>query len=153
LLLQYTGPTGILRVSHRELDQKKSTPEIPHLTHAREQKVKPGTIVPVDIGIWPIGIHFEKGESLMLRVQGFMDQCSEFPRLIEYSPQNLNVGKHFIHFGGGCDSYLRVPVVDIAANAYVLGLQEVILKPSQVTQHHVLNVAMSFSTFNRGLVT
>jgi predicted acyl esterase len=101
----------VLRVSHREQDSEKSTEAIPWHPHTREEKVPPGTIVPVEIGIWPIGIQFEQGEGLILRVQGFLDQCVEFPQHIDGTPKNLNKGKHIIHVGGKHDSVLNIPVV------------------------------------------
>lgn len=73
----------------------------------------PGTIVPVEIGIWPMGIRFGRGEGLLLRVQGFLDQCVECPKHIDGSPKNLNKGKHVIHVGGDYDSVLRIPVVPL----------------------------------------
>jgi predicted acyl esterase len=66
------GPValGWLRASHRELDEERSTPYQPVHKQARELKLQPGEIVPVDIEIWPTSILFEKGERLRLSVQG-----------------------------------------------------------------------------------
>jgi predicted acyl esterase len=50
------GATGRLRVSHRELDVEKSTPHQPAYPHAREQKLKAGEIVPMEIEPWPHGM-------------------------------------------------------------------------------------------------
>ena len=50
----WQGPYGKLRVSHRALDEAKSTPAQPVLSHLREDKVRPGVPVPVDIEIWPV---------------------------------------------------------------------------------------------------
>jgi predicted acyl esterase len=86
---------------------------IPWHPHTKEEKVSPGTIVPVEIGIWPTGIRFEEGEQLLLRVQGFLDQCVEFPQHIDARPNNINRGKHIIHLGGGYDSVLTIPVVPV----------------------------------------
>jgi uncharacterized protein len=101
----------VLRVSHREQGPRLSTEIIPFHTHKKEEKVAPGTIVPVEIGIWPMGIHFEKDEGLVLRIQGALDQCNEFPEHILGRPQNLNKGRHTVHVGGKYDSYLVIPVV------------------------------------------
>ena len=66
------GPValGWLRASHRELDPAKSTDWQPVHPHTREQKLKPGEIVPLDIEIWPSGTRFAAGEKLRLIVQG-----------------------------------------------------------------------------------
>src|SRR5439155_7302007 len=58
------GPValGWLRVSHRELDAERSTPEQPRLLHQREQRLRPGEVVPVEIEIWPSGTLFHQGE-------------------------------------------------------------------------------------------
>jgi uncharacterized protein len=102
---------GWLRASHREVDQAKSTPYQPVHTHARELKLKPGEIVPVDIEIWPTSILFDKGERLRLTVQG-----SD----IYYYPseghtcghtETVNRGDHVIHTGGRYDSHLLAAVV------------------------------------------
>lgn len=60
-----------------------------------------------------MGIHFEAGESIMLRVQGFADQSTDFPNHINMKLDNLNKGRHTIHFGGEYDSKVLVPIVDI----------------------------------------
>ena len=66
------GPValGWLRVSHRELDEEKSTPYQPFHKHQREIKLKAGEIVPVEIEIWPSSTLFERGEKLRVVVQG-----------------------------------------------------------------------------------
>ncbi|KAH8588859.1 X-Pro dipeptidyl-peptidase C-terminal non-catalytic domain-containing protein [Bisporella sp. PMI_857] len=108
------GPTGILRASHRAQDPKLSTNIIPYHFHDQEEKIAPGTVVPLDIGLWPMGIHFKKGESVLLRVQGFIDQSNDFPQQIDAKLENLNRGKHTIHFGGEYDSHILLPFVDLA---------------------------------------
>ena len=65
------GAQGMLRVSHRELDEEKSTPYKPYLSHRQEQLLHDGEIVPVDIEIWPMGMIWHKGQQLRLTIQGF----------------------------------------------------------------------------------
>lgn len=60
--------TGLLRVSQRALDPKKSTASEPYLLHTKEEKLSPGQIVPAEIGIWPMGMRFKKGERLRVIV-------------------------------------------------------------------------------------
>lgn len=62
---------GFIRVSLRELDEVRSTEEYPYQTMAREQKLKNGEIVPVDIQIWPMGLLFSKGEYLRVTVSAY----------------------------------------------------------------------------------
>jgi len=59
---------GLLRVSHRELDAARSTDFEPYLLHKREQLLKPGEIVPIDVAIWPMGLRFRPGETLVLSI-------------------------------------------------------------------------------------
>lgn len=51
---------------------------IPYHPHDREEKVPKGEIVKLEIALWPMGIHFEAGEGLLFRVQGFIDTSSDF---------------------------------------------------------------------------
>lgn len=99
---------GWLRVSHRELDPKKSTPYQPWLKHQQLLKLKPGEIVPVEIEIWPSSTLFRAGESLGVIIQGG-DIISTGWRGLH--PETLNAGKHIIYAGGKYDSHLLVPVI------------------------------------------
>jgi putative CocE/NonD family hydrolase len=107
------GPValGWLRVSHRELDEKRSTPYQPVYKHQRETKLKTGEIVPVEIEILPSGTLFERGEKIRLIVQG--SDIYNYPE--EYHSQGhtatVNKGKHIIYTGGKYDSHLLVPVI------------------------------------------
>jgi putative CocE/NonD family hydrolase len=107
------GPValGWLRVSHRELDKKKSTPYQPVLKHQREMKLKPGEIVPVEIEILPSGTLFDRGEKLRVLVQG--SDIYNYPN--EYHSDGhtatVNKGEHVIYTGGKYDSHLLVPVI------------------------------------------
>lgn len=60
--------SGLLRVSHRALDNTKSTPSEPYLLHTHEQKLQPQEIVPVEIGIWPMAMIYHAGEQLVLTI-------------------------------------------------------------------------------------
>lgn len=65
----WAGAMGILRASHREIDESRSMhPNYPFHPHEREQKVPPGTVVKLEIGIWALGVDYEAGESISLRV-------------------------------------------------------------------------------------
>jgi uncharacterized protein len=103
------GATGRLRVSHRELDEEKSTPHQPAYPHAREQKLKAGEIVPVEIELWPHGMIWEAGQKITLSVTGHNLR----PEIIWMTPawKTLNKGEIVIHTGGQFDSHLLVPFI------------------------------------------
>jgi predicted acyl esterase len=63
--------TGLLRVSQRALDKSRSTESEPYLLNTREDKLTPGQVVPVDIGIWPMGMRYHAGEKLLLTVAAY----------------------------------------------------------------------------------
>ncbi|KAL1900677.1 hypothetical protein Sste5346_002402 [Sporothrix stenoceras] len=103
------GATGRLRVSHRELDQQRSTPHQPYYTHANIQKLSEGQIVPVDIELWPFGMIWEAGEAIKLTVAGHNLR----PELTFRTPlvKTLNKGSIVVHAGGEYDSHLLVPYI------------------------------------------
>ncbi len=107
------GPvaSGWLRVSHRELDEKRSTPYQPFYKHLREIKLKPGEIVPVDIEILPSSTLFERGEKLRVIVQGSDIYYYLTESLITGHRSTVNKGEHVIYTGGKYDSHLLVPVI------------------------------------------
>jgi predicted acyl esterase len=59
---------NLLRVSHRALDTKKSTAYEPYHLHTKEELLKPGEIVPIEIALWPIALRFHPGENLVLSI-------------------------------------------------------------------------------------
>ena len=104
---------GWLRVSHRELDQAKSKPYQPFHPHQREEMLKPGEIVPVEIEIWPSSTLFRAGERMRVVVMG-KDPFppSDAPGVgIAFHPVTRNAGKHIIHTGGQYDSHILLPVI------------------------------------------
>jgi predicted acyl esterase len=112
---------GWLRVSHRELDEARSTPWQPWLKHLRALKLKPGEIVPVEIEIWPSSTLFRKGETLELTVQGgdYSNTASnplpaKHGRISTGHNRLVNRGRHTIHAGGNYDSHLLIPVIPAA---------------------------------------
>ncbi|KAK4150457.1 hypothetical protein C8A00DRAFT_36955 [Chaetomidium leptoderma] len=42
----------------------------PFHPHGVEEKIRPGTVVKLEIGIWAMGIEYEEGEGLQVRVSG-----------------------------------------------------------------------------------
>lgn len=108
------GPAalGWLRVSHRELDPERSTPQQPFHTHAREQLLKAGERVPVEIEIWASSTLFRAGETLRVVVQGHDIPREGLPNAPFARHENTrNRGTHVIYSGGATDSHLLMPVI------------------------------------------
>jgi predicted acyl esterase len=111
------GFPGFLRVSHRQLDKERSTPQQPYHTHRREQRLKPKEIVPVEIEIWPIGMIWHAGQQLRIRVSGhdLMPGSNMAHKAtgvdVPWFFETRNKGNHIIHTGGKYDSHILVPVI------------------------------------------
>jgi len=102
--------SGWLRVSHRELDEEKSTPWQPWLKHERLLKLAPDEIVPCEVEILASATGFRAGDKLQLIVQGY-DVIDVFNRFKH--EDTVNAGHHIIHTGGDYDSHLLVPAVAV----------------------------------------
>ncbi|KAF0642366.1 hypothetical protein FPSE5266_20125 [Fusarium pseudograminearum] len=109
--LVYTGPSGILRASHRKVDVSKSKPYWPFHPHDEKELLEPGQIAKLDIGLWPAGIVFEAGEKLMLRVAGHHMVLAEFEPL-RGAFQTDNRGRHNVHVGPQYQSHVILPFAD-----------------------------------------
>jgi uncharacterized protein len=105
---------GWLRLSHRALDEARSTPERPRPLHTREERIYDGHPVAAEIAILDSGTVFEAGESLRLSIQGhdFVPEDMMSPRHTELR----NDGQHMIHYGGRYQSRLLLPFVPSANN-------------------------------------
>lgn len=104
----YRGPLGILRASHRATDPARSMhPHWPFHPHDREEKVSPGQVVRLDIGLWAMGVEYAAGEALRLTVGGRSHAVNNFG-----SPEHsLNRGAHRVHWGGETPSCVVLPFV------------------------------------------
>jgi predicted acyl esterase len=107
----YYGPTGILRASHRQTDPSRSIhPQYPFHTHSEVQKVTPGDIVELEVGLWAMGIDFEVGESLRVQISGEYPLIQETKYAkVELEPRNK--GSHKLHIGGNHPSRIILPFV------------------------------------------
>jgi uncharacterized protein len=97
---------GWLRASQRELDQSRSTPLRPYLSHTRIQKLRPGEIIPLEIEIWPSSTLFEAGSTLQIAIQGH--DAAKYPTFRHR--KLVNRGLHTIFTGGRYLSHLVIPV-------------------------------------------
>ncbi|MDR1246175.1 MAG: CocE/NonD family hydrolase [Clostridiales Family XIII bacterium] len=104
----HPGSWGKLRVSHREIDEDRTTKFEPWHPHTSEQKLKPGEIVPVDIAIVPSSRIFHAGQGIRLQIAGRYIREGWFEPL---SWETDNKGVHIIHAGGQYDSFIQLPVI------------------------------------------
>lgn len=66
----------------------------------------------LEVGIWPIGMDFDAGESISLRVGGQYHSIAEYSTWSAPRPEHeLNRGKHTLHFGGEYASSLVLPYI------------------------------------------
>lgn len=107
--------SGWLRVSHRELDNEKSTPLQPWHKHETELKLSKDEIVPVEIEILPSSTLFKKGEQLEVVVKASeVVKGNSTPGLkTRYEhEETVNKGVHNIYAGDKYDSHLLIPVIN-----------------------------------------
>lgn len=65
----HLGSVGQLRASHRHIDESRSIhPQFPFHPHEVEEKIPPGDIVKLQVGIWNASIDFQAGESVSIAV-------------------------------------------------------------------------------------
>jgi predicted acyl esterase len=102
---------GWQRVSHRELDELRSTPQQPIHLHEREQRLATNEIVCVEIELWPSSTLYRAGESLRVLVKGTDIQSYPPDTFVAGHFSNRNKGVHRLHTGGRFDSHLLIPVI------------------------------------------
>ncbi|KNG90584.1 hypothetical protein ANOM_001519 [Aspergillus nomiae NRRL 13137] len=110
----HLGPVGILRASHRAIDSTKSIhPQFPFHPHLKQEKIEPGTVTKLEIGIWAMGVDFDAGESISLQVGGQYPSISQdiTPFSKPRPAHELNKGKHTVHFGGEYPSHVILPFI------------------------------------------
>jgi predicted acyl esterase len=111
----HMGSLGILRASHRAYDAERSIhPQFPFHPHEIEEKITPGDIVKLEIGIWAMGNDFEAGESISVQVCGQLPSIAEFTAFSAPRPEHeKNKGTHRIHCGPEHPSSIILPVVPL----------------------------------------
>lgn len=95
---------GGLKVSHRKLDEKRSTSFRPFHTHLEKdcQPLHPGEIVECQVELLPTTGVIKKGWKLQLIFQPWHD---------EVDPEYLKDAVYTVHAGGDHSSYLQLPVI------------------------------------------
>ena len=125
---------GWVRASHRKLDSKLSTPYRPYHTHDEVQSLEPGEIVELAIEIWPTSIVVPAGYRIGLSIRGKdyehpgpphrlsnmknpMTGCGPFMHDDPLDrPRDLFGGRTTLHFGGGREPYLLLPIIPAKAD-------------------------------------
>lgn len=113
--IKHYGPQGFLRASMScSRDDTLSSRDGQQVFYKfdRPEKIEPGTVVPLEITLWPMGMVFAEGEGIMLRVAGHF--LSEPPNEIlrPKEADDENIGQHTIHTGGSYKSCLVLPKVN-----------------------------------------
>ena len=98
---------GRMKASLRAVDPELSTPHIPVQSFAAPQPLKAGETALVRIAIRPVGLVFEAGETLLLRIGNEQTDVLAQGRTLGKANKG---GKHIIHTGGEHASALILPV-------------------------------------------
>jgi hypothetical protein len=70
-LMFHVGSLSILRASRQHIDESRSIHEnYPFYPHDRDEFLEPEAVVKMEIGIWAMGVEYEKGESIRVEVHG-----------------------------------------------------------------------------------
>ena len=107
----FRGAWGFLRCSHRDLDPKYASDFQPVHSHEREERMKPGEIVPVDVEMYPHSRFWHKGEKIQVVVAGRFIKTEWFHDNDMNHKTDNGDGMHVIHTGGSHQSYLQIPVI------------------------------------------
>jgi predicted acyl esterase len=121
---------GWLRASHRQLDSKLTKPYRPYHTHTKEQPLKPGEAVELDIEIWPTSIVVPAGHRVALTIRGkdyvyggpsggklsnFKNELTGCGPFLHDDPRDrppqIFGGTTTLHFGGKTRPYLLLPII------------------------------------------
>lgn len=111
---KFLGPDGFLRASFLpSRDDSKASKDRQEIFYNfdQQEKVAPGTVVPMQITLWPTGMVFAKGEGIQLRITGHVLAAPVRVATVSQEPQNANLGQHCIHTGGKFDSRLILPTI------------------------------------------
>ncbi|KAJ3340073.1 hypothetical protein HDU93_007415 [Gonapodya sp. JEL0774] len=116
-LFRYVGPNGLIRASRRKVRPPASREEIeinfpgvPFHPHDENTPVKPGEIVEIVTGLWPMAMSVSPGEGLRLDITPVNSNYSDIPVPIRIPQYNANKGKQLIYFGGKYKSQIWLPL-------------------------------------------
>ena len=119
-LIAFDGPQGMLRVSQRHIDRSRTYhPQIPFHSHDRVEKIPPGEVVDIEMGIWEMGTIYEAGETLAVSIYG-QAHINDLPAaqkmgLEKPRPDHeLNHGTHNVHLGGKYPARIILPHMELS---------------------------------------
>ena len=100
---------GGLKISHRKLDEEKTTEYRPYHTHLKEdyQPLVPGEIVEAQVEFLPMTAKIKKGWKLAFAVTSYNEQSELIDMFDDYSVGAENT----IHTGKTYASYVQLPVI------------------------------------------
>jgi uncharacterized protein len=121
---------GWLRASHRKLDPERSLPYRPYHTHDREEPLRDGEVVELDIEIWPTSIVAPPGYRVALTIRGkdyeyggasggklsnFKNELTGCGPFLHDDPQDrppeIFDGATTLHFGRKTPNYVLLPII------------------------------------------
>jgi predicted acyl esterase len=100
-----------LRVSHQEVDPKRSTEEIPFYTHEKMTHLTPGKIYKIEIPLQPIAYRFRKGNRIRLEIANGDSPVTDNLFFHFYRPDKI--GADTIYHGVEHPSELLLPVLTV----------------------------------------
>jgi hypothetical protein len=112
----HMGSVGALRASHRKFDPERSIhSQFPFHPHDVEEKITPGEIVKLEIGIWAMGVDFDEGETISVQVSGTFPVIAEYTAFSKPRPDHeKNKGEHKIHSGPDTPSRIILPFIPVS---------------------------------------
>ena len=102
------GFEGRLRASLRALNLELSSEAIPVHSFEKPEYLNDGEIVEVEISLRPLGLKWEAGETLVLRIG---NEYRESIRKNIHLGKANDMGMHIIYCGGDKASYVELPVI------------------------------------------
>jgi predicted acyl esterase len=100
---------GWLNASHREKDEKRSTPTRPFYTHTNPQPLKPGEVYQFDIEVLPVSYVFKKGHRIRLEVANGDSAATDGVFSHPYHPTLM--GTDTFHHDATHASCIMLPVI------------------------------------------
>ena len=100
---------GWLKASHREKDERYSTPQRPFYSHARPQPLVPGEVYKFEIEVLPTSYVFKRGHRIRLEIANGDSQLTDAVFTHPYHP--TLIGTDTIHHDAAYRSRLLLPVI------------------------------------------